>query len=86
MGANSEEFINQREKMYTINTTFKIKGGGLVAMENSLIGLTEMIDYKIIPDTSVMYEQDEVFKKLVKNVKTAQKHRDLYINKHNPQQ
>lgn len=83
MGANSEELINQRERMFTINTTFKIKGSEVVTIENKLIGLTEMIDYKVIPDTSKLYEEDAVFKKLVKHVKTAQKERDLYINNNN---
>lgn len=85
MGANSEELIRQQEKLYTINTTFKIKGSEVVSMENSLIGMTQMIDYKVIPDTSLMYEQDEVFQKLVKHVKKAQKERDLYINHNNPE-
>tara|TARA_R110002051_G_C8769409_1_gene503355 strand:+ start:28255 stop:28509 length:255 start_codon:yes stop_codon:yes gene_type:complete len=80
MGVNSNELINQKERTYTINTTFKVKGSDVVVMENTLIGLTEMIDYKVIPDTSKLYEEDEVFKKLVKHVKTAQKERDLYIN------
>lgn len=83
MGANSEELIRQQEKLYTINTTFKIKGSEVVSMENSLIGMTQMIDYKVIPDTSKLYEEDAVFKKMVKGIKKAQKERDLYINKNN---
>lgn len=83
MGAASEEFINQKEKIYTINTTFKIKGSVVSSIEADLRHLTEMIDYKIIPDTSRLYEEDEVFKKMVKVIKSAQRERDIYINKNN---
>ena len=83
MGTNSEEHIKQNEKLYTINTTFKIKGSEVVSMENSLIRLTQMVDYKVIPDTSKLYENDHTFKKMVKSIKKAQRERDIYINNNN---
>lgn len=42
-----------------------------------------VISYSNIPGTSELYESNTTFKKLVKNVKTAQRIRDEFINKHN---
>lgn len=82
MGVSSKEFISMREEEFTINTTFKIKGKIVVPLEKELTELTKMIDYKILPETSVLYEKDKTFQKLVKKVKEAQRERDEYINKH----
>ena len=43
----------------------------------------EVIKLVIIPDTNELYESDEYFRNIVKNVKKAQKIRDEYINKNN---
>ena len=41
------------------------------------------INFTNLPDTKELYETDSYFKKLVKNVKDAQRIRNEYINTHN---
>lgn len=57
-----------------------IESEQVLNFENWLRQNTDVIDFKIIPDTKELYEKDEHFKKLVKAVKDAQLIRDRYIN------
>lgn len=43
----------------------------------------KVVDFRILPDTKKLYDNDEQFRKILKGVKTAQKVRDKYINDHN---
>ena len=67
----------------TINVTLKIKDTELINFESWLNQQLEVIKLVIIPDTNELYESDEYFRNIVKNVKKAQKIRDEYINKNN---
>lgn len=67
----------------TINMTFKMDQENIVRFESWFRQQEEVIDFRIIPDTSKLYEEDSNFKKLVKAVKDAQRVRDIYINEHN---
>ena len=69
--------------MKTVNITLKIEPEQVLNFENWIRQNTDVIDFKILPDTEKLYDTDEVFKKLVKAVKQAQKQRDIYINEHN---
>lgn len=69
--------------METVNITLKIEREQVINFENWLRENLEIIDFKILPDTLNLYNNDVTFQKLVKNVKKAQKERDKYINDHN---
>ena len=40
----------------------------------------EVKDYKVLPDTSKLYDNDPVFRKILKGIKSAQLTKDRYIN------
>ena len=67
----------------TINVTLKIHEHSIPDFETWLEYNLEVIRFKIIPDTEELYNTDPTFKKLVKAVKTAERERNDYINKHN---
>ena len=80
----SDGLILKNEVMKkTINMTFKMNEENIVRFESWFRQQEEVIDFRIIPDTSKLYEEDSNFKKLVKAVKDAQRVRDIYINEHN---
>lgn len=70
-------------KELTINMTLKIPPTELVDLENEMIHRYNLIDYKVLPNTEQMYEENTSFKKLVKKVKDAQRERDEFINNNN---
>ena len=67
----------------TINLTIKLDMFQLTDFESWLRHNYDVVDLKVVPDTENLYNNDAHFKKLVKNVKIAQKIRDNYINKKN---
>jgi hypothetical protein len=69
--------------IFTINITLKIEGKLLVEFENYLYGNFEVIGFRILPDTEKLYEEDDVFKKLVKLEKEARLAKEKYINAKN---
>jgi len=75
--------LKNRIMKKTINMTFKMDEENIVRFESWFRQQEEVIDFRIIPDTSKLYEEDSNFKKLVKAVKDAQRVRDVYINEHN---
>lgn len=83
MGFSSESFIDLREKEFTYNATFKVTGKSVTKIEKYLSENTNLIDYHNIKDTSLMYENDPIFKKMVKEDKLRKKHKLDYINKNN---
>ena len=52
----------------------------VIAFETWLKNNVKVLDFRIVPDTSDLYEKDTAFKKLSKAVKTAQLERDRYYN------
>ena len=40
----------------------------------------EVKDYKVLPDTSKLYDNDPVFRKILKGIKDSQLVKDRYIN------
>jgi len=68
--------------MRTLNITLKIEDHEIIPFESWLREQLEVIDFKILPDTEQLYLTDNTFKKLVKEVKKAQRLRDVYINNH----
>lgn len=67
----------------TINITLKIDKHEVTDFENWLHQQLEVISFNHIKDTSKMYKEDANFKKLVKNVKEAQRVKDDYAMKKN---
>ena len=67
----------------TVNCTLKIEACEVHNFESFLRGKLDIIDYKILPSTEKLYNEDSHFKKLVKEVSKAQRIRDVYINEKN---
>jgi hypothetical protein len=49
-------------------------------LDNMLRKHYEVKDYKVLPDTSKLYDNDPVFRKILKGIKSAQLTKDRYIN------
>lgn len=81
MGASKELSLAMNE--YTVNMTFKIRGKYLVTFENEMRNTIDVIDYRVVPNTEHLYENDTTFQKLVKKEKQARNEKQEYINKHN---
>ena len=69
--------------MKTLNITLKIKPEEVIRFESWLRNNIEVIDLKILPETEKLYETSKPFQQLVKNVKNAQRERDVFINENN---
>ena len=69
--------------MKTVNMTFKIDASELVRFENWIRNHLEVVDLRVIPDTTKLYETDKVFQRLVKLEKQARTEKMNYINIHN---
>lgn len=63
-----------------VNITLEIDAHNLTNFEYWLRQQVNVLDFRIVPDTSDLYEKDERFKKLSKAVKSAQLERDRYYN------
>lgn len=84
MGASKELSREMRE--CTVNMTFKIQRGFLVPFEKELRSdriPINVIDYRVVPNTEYLYENDETFRKLVKKESNARKEKQNYINEKN---
>lgn len=66
--------------MEKLNITLEIEKEQLQNFENWLRNNLNVLDFKIVPDTKELYENDQHFKKLSKAVKDAQLERDRYYN------
>lgn len=66
--------------MKKINITLEIEDEQVTNFEYWLRQNLKVFDFKIIPDTSELYEKDETYKKLCNAVKKAQETRDNYYN------
>lgn len=64
----------------TVNTTFKIDAGNLVELENWLYANLDVVGFRIVPNTEKLYEEDAMFKKLVKIEREARVAKEKYIN------
>lgn len=69
-----------KNDIVTVNTTFKIEAGNLVELENWLYANLDVVGFRIVPNTEKLYEEDAVFKKLVKIERDARIIKEKYIN------
>ena len=63
-----------------LNITIELDPEEINVFENWLRNTVKVIDFKVIPDTQKLYDNDPVFRKIVKGIKDAQLIRDRYIN------
>ena len=66
----------------TVNTTLKVNASKVIAFEDWLREVTEVIDFRFVPDTTDLYDSDPLFRKLVKAEKEARTAKLDYINEH----
>ena len=70
--------------MKKVNLTIELSGDKeIFEFEGWLRQYVNVIDFRILPDTDKLYDNDTNFRKLVKAVKEAQRERDVYINERN---
>ncbi len=69
--------------METINITVKIAPEGVAQFQRFLDEHIEVVEFKILPNTDKMREQDETFQKLIKERKKVKTIIEKYINDNN---
>ena len=69
--------------METINITVKIEESGVVKFRQFLDEHIEVIDFKILPDTQKMYEEDKAFQDICKAERKVKDIKGKYINDNN---
>jgi hypothetical protein len=63
-----------------LNITLELDDFQVSNFEHWLRNNVKVLDFLVVPDTSELYKNDPVFKKLSKAVKDAKKGRDRYYN------
>ena len=66
-----------------VNITLEIHQSEIVNFEKWLRNQLKVIDFKILPDTKELFQNDKNFQKICKEVSKAQKVKEKYINEHN---
>lgn len=69
--------------MKTVNLTIKIEESQIQVFESFMKQHIEVVDFRILPDTNELYENDKTFRVLSKVYKTAKRDLSIYVNKHN---
>lgn len=64
----------------TINLTIEVENELVVKLENYLKNNFNLINYQVVPDTKILYENNPYFRKLVKIEKEARLAKYKYIN------
>lgn len=67
-----------------VNITLEIDTLNLPNFEHWLRDNVNVLDFKVVPNTTELYNNDSTFKNLSKAVKDAQLNRDRYWNEHRP--
>lgn len=68
--------------MRKVNVTFELEEEDISDFNLFISNITKvkLIDFKILPDTEELYENDAYFKNLVKSKKKLQRQIDVYLN------
>lgn len=69
--------------METINFTIKLEKHQVTKFMQMVEDTTQMLEFKILPDTEKMYESDPVFRELSKLKKQGKTAVEKYINDNN---
>lgn len=67
----------------TINLTVRVPEYVVTSLENYLKEEFALVDFRIVPDTDDLYNNNATFRRLVKSVKIAKEARDKFINENN---
>lgn len=67
----------------TVNTTLKVKNHNVTDLENWLNEKFNLISFSHLQNTDKMYNEDNYFKKVLKQYKEVKKRKDEYIIKNN---
>tara|TARA_R110000787_G_scaffold154134_2_gene267937 strand:- start:1998 stop:2207 length:210 start_codon:yes stop_codon:yes gene_type:complete len=67
----------------TLNFTIEVDDEYVTPLENYLNNTFNLISYRVVTDTKELYNNDPVFKKLVKLEKDARVVKEKYINDNN---
>lgn len=66
-----------------INTTMLVPRGEVLTFEDELMQRFDVKSFKVLPDTEKLYEDNEYFRKLLKQKKDLQYRIETFINKYN---
>ena len=66
-----------------INTTMLVPRGEVLTFEDELMQRFDVKSFKVLPDTEKLYEDNEHFRKLLKQKKDLQYRIETFINKYN---
>lgn len=69
-------------EMTKISAVFSVKKSLVVHTENCFGEWFKLISFRVIPDTTELYENNPRFKQLVKAKRDIQNEIDIYINEH----
>jgi len=67
----------------TVNLTVKVKNSELVKFENEVNEKHNLISFSHLQNTDKMYQEDKVFKKVLKQYKDIKRLKDDYVIKNN---
>lgn len=67
----------------TVNFTVKVQRKDVNPLENGIRQQFTLIDYRVVPDTQELYDNNAHFRELVKKAKKAKNEKEEFINKHN---
>lgn len=66
-----------------INTTMLVPRDEVLTFEDELMQRFDVKSFKVLPDTEKLYEDNEYFRKLLKQKKDLQYRIETFINKYN---
>lgn len=66
-----------------INTTMLVPRGEVLTFEDELMQRFDVKSFKVLPDTEKLYDDNEHFRKLLKQKKDLQYRIETFINKYN---
>ena len=69
-----------------VNITLSIEDYNLVQFENWMRENVDVKDFRVVPNTKELYENDKTFQRLCKAVTDAKKIKSIYINDNNNEQ
>lgn len=66
-----------------VNIVLEIEDYNLIEFENWMRDNVDVKDFRVVPDTRELYENDKTFQRLCKAVTDAKRTKSIYINDKN---
>lgn len=66
-----------------VNIVLEIEDYNLIEFENWMRDNVDVKDFRVVPDTKELYENDKTFQRLCKAVTDAKRTKSIYINDKN---